>query len=567
MSTSVLEAWQAIDLVNVQLALDEQASSVADMREIAVVSRRDLAEKTKEFKKLFREASVPRTEHKKLLKMYQEEVDSLTNRAKFAENCFLSMYRLIREAPDPSDELSQAARSMFNIKFENDKLSEQLKTAQAKNEELSNGEMQNANIPEESENSRRTIEQEIRSKFEAKHAQLESLFETKLENIRSDNEEELQALNLQLELAQGEADRLADECKVLEARISPNHQSSKNSDDQVESILNELQISKDEKQALQVKLEGAHQMHEAAIAKLSEQIFEMKSDATESNSRIKELESQLSNAVSEEEHLKLRSQLMVIQKELYQVESHDEEMSLDSLETWLLASTRSLKQELITTKRTIKEQEDTIQMLQESEHKLQDALGDQTNLASKLEEDLLLQGTGDSNVIESKGKLAAAHSMLQAVCDQRDRLRQQSQTWEAEVENQRKNANELELKIRTLTDDNLQLYERIKFLHNYKASERSTLLASRNDDLEKRGVAVTGLGRGVEHKYRDVYEAEENPLETFKMKETARAFDRIPVVERFVLNLFNFFLSRSRGRLFLAGYVFFFHLLLMVCIF
>lgn len=36
-----------------------------------------------------------------LLKGFQEEVDNLTKRAKFAENAFLNIYQKIYEAPDP----------------------------------------------------------------------------------------------------------------------------------------------------------------------------------------------------------------------------------------------------------------------------------------------------------------------------------------------------------------------------------------------------------------------------------------------------------------------------------
>ena len=107
---SCLEAWQEIDLQNVQLSLDEQASKIADFREACHLSRRELAAATKTFKKLPNvrdapEESVIKAKLPKLLREYQEEVDRLTQRAKFSENCFLVIYKLIREAPDPGTEL------------------------------------------------------------------------------------------------------------------------------------------------------------------------------------------------------------------------------------------------------------------------------------------------------------------------------------------------------------------------------------------------------------------------------------------------------------------------------
>jgi homeobox protein cut-like len=35
------------------------------------------------------------------LKAYQEEIDRLTKRCKFAENAYLSVYKVLAEAPDP----------------------------------------------------------------------------------------------------------------------------------------------------------------------------------------------------------------------------------------------------------------------------------------------------------------------------------------------------------------------------------------------------------------------------------------------------------------------------------
>jgi hypothetical protein len=36
-----------------------------------------------------------------LLKLYQEEIDTLTKRSKFSDNAFLGVYRFLAEAPDP----------------------------------------------------------------------------------------------------------------------------------------------------------------------------------------------------------------------------------------------------------------------------------------------------------------------------------------------------------------------------------------------------------------------------------------------------------------------------------
>ena len=50
-----------------------------------------------------------------LLKFYQEEIDRLTSRSKFAENSFLGLYKLLAEAPDPLIGLTASVVSFFKI--------------------------------------------------------------------------------------------------------------------------------------------------------------------------------------------------------------------------------------------------------------------------------------------------------------------------------------------------------------------------------------------------------------------------------------------------------------------
>ena len=50
------------------------------------------------------------TATKQLLKAYQTEIDRLTKRSKFAETSFLTVYKLLAEAPDPVALVSLAAQ-------------------------------------------------------------------------------------------------------------------------------------------------------------------------------------------------------------------------------------------------------------------------------------------------------------------------------------------------------------------------------------------------------------------------------------------------------------------------
>ena len=66
-----------------------------------------------------------------LLKLYQGEIDQLTRRSRFAENSFLTLYKSLYEAPDPSAALAVAVEDRPRIDalvFENGKLMKEVRT-------------------------------------------------------------------------------------------------------------------------------------------------------------------------------------------------------------------------------------------------------------------------------------------------------------------------------------------------------------------------------------------------------------------------------------------------------
>ncbi|KAI5954057.1 hypothetical protein CANMA_004896 [Candida margitis] len=125
-----LQTWVEIDLPSLQKKLDEQGLEIKEDQKSSVLSRKNLATKTKEFKKL--EDAEKLDQVKSLLKLYQNEIDSLTNKGKNVENCFFGVYRLIAEAPDPRPLLEMSLDSVIeskdaaNIRAEVSRLEEEL---------------------------------------------------------------------------------------------------------------------------------------------------------------------------------------------------------------------------------------------------------------------------------------------------------------------------------------------------------------------------------------------------------------------------------------------------------
>lgn len=125
-----LHSWSEVNLPSLQAELDDPATKIQTFQESTLTSRRALAQRTKEFKKNDEETKLK--EIKSLLKLYQTEIDSLTERAKCAEGAFFNVYRAISELPDPKPLLEVSLDSVMTagevdeLKVENKRLQDEL---------------------------------------------------------------------------------------------------------------------------------------------------------------------------------------------------------------------------------------------------------------------------------------------------------------------------------------------------------------------------------------------------------------------------------------------------------
>ncbi|KAE8354957.1 CASP C terminal-domain-containing protein [Aspergillus coremiiformis] len=107
-----IAAWRGIDLSNTIAKLDTTASDIVAQQRDALVQRKDLAQKTKDFRKL--DDATKLTEYKSLLKAYQSFIDVLTNQGKASSNAFLQLYSSLSEAPDPYPLLEASIDSLVH---------------------------------------------------------------------------------------------------------------------------------------------------------------------------------------------------------------------------------------------------------------------------------------------------------------------------------------------------------------------------------------------------------------------------------------------------------------------
>ena len=97
---SILEAWKNVKLEGFLNDLQAQTGTIADAQKEALLARKNLADRTREFKRQAPETQLEGI--RGLLKSYQSQIDALTTRAKQAETIVLDAHARLGQVRDPS---------------------------------------------------------------------------------------------------------------------------------------------------------------------------------------------------------------------------------------------------------------------------------------------------------------------------------------------------------------------------------------------------------------------------------------------------------------------------------
>jgi len=97
--------WLEFNLDDRRTGLDRQCLEMRELKGLSTGGRKRLNELTRSFRSKSKEDQL--VQMTELLKAYQEEIDQLSKRSKFAESSFFSLYKAVYEAPDPYPILEQ----------------------------------------------------------------------------------------------------------------------------------------------------------------------------------------------------------------------------------------------------------------------------------------------------------------------------------------------------------------------------------------------------------------------------------------------------------------------------
>ncbi|KAL7274275.1 hypothetical protein RUND412_002838 [Rhizina undulata] len=650
-------AWRQIDLTNLQKSLDATANEIVNSQRDNLVERKELAQKTKEFRKLDEEAK--KEEWKGLLKSYQLFIDHLTTSKKATETSFLSLYSTLSEAPDPYPLLEATIDSLLSmsdmqkLSKENSslnstvsRLSSQISNLEAslhaKNKEIEKKER------EKEEESKRVEEvwsgllDEKTRNWEGK----EKAFTEKLEHQESVLKEikasyevsqrmggpksggeddimvkermaELEIMTRDLErttLRLAEAEARNEQLRLELANASSSEHSASKAEDK-----------RDEEDPVLIRLQGEN-------ASLLKKVDSVKGDTEEKKRewerKVRGLERTLDGLKKDKDMLKekiskwgdyeeIRRELEILKSiEFSTGDDDDDEMDFsktgtvdgdegglkspglkgdkkETLEQLLLARNKKLGNELTVLRVSHQDLTTRLQTLQRTLDSTTSDLTSARVLNQKLEDDLLrfqyppppsmahgsvsptssiisgyIPHSSSQTTLESlrAGENAGGSGILPMVTAQRDRFKQKNQQLEDELQRAHNTVSNLRQEVASLQKDNLQLYEKTRYISTYArspitAGSSSGLGVNTNPAAHVHASNVSSNSSGSIDRYRQAYEANISPFEAFRGRESARAYHRMGFAERFVYSLTRVVLANRMSRNLFVGYCVFLHVL------
>ena len=156
--------------------------------------------------------------------------------------------------------------------------------------------------------------------------------------------------------------------------------------------------------------------------------------------------------------------------------------------------------------------------------------------------------------------------MIQA---QRDRFKQKNAQLEEELSKQYNTVSSQRQEIASLQKDNLNLYEKSRYVSTYSRGAPSSSASALSQPPQSTAVSVsaeTPSGLSLD-RYRSTYEANLSPFAAFRGRESARAYKRMSLPERFVFSITRMVLANRTSRNLFAFYCFSLHVLIFIMLY
>ncbi|KAJ1949563.1 hypothetical protein EC988_004724, partial [Linderina pennispora] len=259
----------------------------------------------------------------------------------------------------------------------------------------------------------------------------------------------------------------------------------------------------------------------------------------------------------------------------------------ESLERMLVKQNKALENKLTDARNQLSSAQQTLRETRTQNTVLAADLAEKRMLAEKLEADLLSvqPGSGpDRTSAEAPDAVELQpiggdkdSGLLAIVTGQRDRFRQRNIELDEELRAQATSVGDLQRQVEQVKQDNLRLYEEIKYLRSYTSSQASsshtvpfnnsdTAVISVPSKYSSRSVQID-MDTGVGAKYKGMYEESLNPFNAFQRRENSRRVRSMGVLDRLVYMVSNLIMGSWRARMALFAYITMLHLLVMITLY
>ncbi|KAL2861003.1 CASP C terminal-domain-containing protein [Aspergillus lucknowensis] len=625
-----IAAWRGIDLSNTLAKLDITASDiVADQRD-ALVQRKDLAQKTKDFRKLDDAGKL--AEYKSLLKAYQGFIDLLTNQGKSSSSAFLQLYSSLSEAPDPYPLLETSVDSLV--------LAEEIvpKLTSERDQCLTSQLEETEQRLQEERAARKKLEENQDSKTKEIEASWSAVLTEKTNNWT--------AKEKSLEEKVENQDRLIKDLKANYENDGGGNQSQHGaSAAELELVSTEL-----EKTSLRLtEMEARNEQLTLELAQAVSHSKEVQSTSIDDDPAYLRLQSENSSLLRKldaarfdrESELEKVADYEEIRRELEMIESiefssGDDEDAGDipdgangsvtkakeggknsSLEQLLLGRNKKLTDELTVLRVSHRDLQGQLETLRDDLLTTRGELEKSQNLSTTLENDLLrlqteaanafppsalsLAGTyaskyphssrrgavsPTSSIISGFDQSAMSNSTMEAIRAgepvgggsgllpmtqaQRDRFKKKNAELEEELSKLYSTVKALRQEVASLQKDDLSLYEKTRYVSTYSRCQGALTSASSYANTPSSSSihpsADTLSGLSVD-RYQSAYEAQISPFAAFRGRESTRAYKQMSLPERVVFSLTRIILANRTSRNLFAGYCFALHILLFTMLY
>ncbi|KAF7581257.1 CASP C terminal family protein [Clavispora lusitaniae] len=614
---NALQTWAEIDLSSLQRKLDEQGIELKSEQKSSLASRKELASKTKEFKKLDNEKKL--AEFNPLLKQYQNEIDNLTSKQKKAESFFFGFYRLIAEAPDPKPllELSLDAIMEMNetaeLKKEVARLSDELsrkadydilkqrlldgeqKSAELLGSKLKAKEEEFQALIEEKESNWQSVQKQHESQIAGYKATIEEL-RTSMEVT----ELQLSSQNKQLGPSSNSSVSILAELDLVTREVESWKKRVYELEKRNEDLRRELSVSQADSEKTSMQQEHAKKIAEiegenaVLVANLNQLRGKLDSTNKEHDTQIQSLTRELHQSTQEIKHLKeklsrtsdydeLKHELHLLRQIEFgeQEEDAGSEHEAGNFDALLIQHNKSLTKELAELRSQHESLTSKISSLEAELTRASSEYNKMKELNAKMENDLAnFQDAYGSNFNDSASMMSGMtrmtrpvpgrgsttslntvdeNSILPIITGQRDRFRDRNKELEDEVRKQANLVNELKRKNKMLQTDNEELYEKTRYMASIK--DKGTMAPANSN---RRTLIPKANSSDLEsNPYRASYESKLHPIEQFRKQEQERVSSRLSPFERMFIFVTRSILATRLTRMLFLVYCVFLHCLVM----